>query len=318
MAQSFVGSNNINLLAPRGQFGTRLQVSRPDGTRPGWQCGDGWHLALPMPACVRLSTSTRCGRQKPGPGLPRELPHTRAACACREARTQPALDTSTPCWRGAPAPSSTRQTTSCSPTCPTMARAWSHAGALLRTASRLCIPCNHPAGALRGPVQQLSKRGQRTQHRICRHRAAALPLMGASPASSTSMSAQVHACHPPGAGQRRGGHRHRLVHLHPQLQPCRHLRQHAGPAGRAATRAHAGKLHLDWCPPWLAATLPAGGLCTGIGCTSRCWSCCKQHLSAQLPQACQAQHLLCCSPGTAASTGLWWRSPPRRPGAPTP
>ena len=26
MAQSFVGSNNINLLAPKGQFGTRLQV----------------------------------------------------------------------------------------------------------------------------------------------------------------------------------------------------------------------------------------------------------------------------------------------------
>ena len=29
MAQSFVGSNNINLLAPKGQFGTRLQVGQP-------------------------------------------------------------------------------------------------------------------------------------------------------------------------------------------------------------------------------------------------------------------------------------------------
>jgi DNA topoisomerase-2 len=26
MAQNFVGSNNINMLEPRGQFGTRLQV----------------------------------------------------------------------------------------------------------------------------------------------------------------------------------------------------------------------------------------------------------------------------------------------------
>lgn len=27
MAQDFVGSNNINLLRPNGQFGTRLEVS---------------------------------------------------------------------------------------------------------------------------------------------------------------------------------------------------------------------------------------------------------------------------------------------------
>ena len=37
MAQGFVGSNNINLLAPKGQFGTRLQA-RPPWCPPAASC----------------------------------------------------------------------------------------------------------------------------------------------------------------------------------------------------------------------------------------------------------------------------------------
>jgi DNA gyrase/topoisomerase IV subunit A len=33
LAQNFVGSNNINLLDPNGQFGTRLAVSRSSAIR---------------------------------------------------------------------------------------------------------------------------------------------------------------------------------------------------------------------------------------------------------------------------------------------
>ena len=48
MAQSFVGSNNINLLAPKGQFGTRLQVGQPAGS-PWLSAHSLLHLGLMLP-----------------------------------------------------------------------------------------------------------------------------------------------------------------------------------------------------------------------------------------------------------------------------
>ena len=142
MAQSFVGSNNINLLAPKGQFGTRLQV-RPHkpqasaGSNPA-SCsapfvvyqlkrhkGGGTMSACGLAVAVqcmqqhlrepRLWSNTDACTRPSLKQAPLCSPDTISAepAACREARMPPALDTSTPCWRRARGPCSTRRTTSC-------------------------------------------------------------------------------------------------------------------------------------------------------------------------------------------------------------
>lgn len=102
LAQDFVGSNNINLLVPSGQFGTRLQVIF-------CQCGFGQRHCLlglsqysivPGLGCVLyqdLALAARTGAAKRRPRTyifapTDDLYH-------RVARMRPAPVTSTPAWR---------------------------------------------------------------------------------------------------------------------------------------------------------------------------------------------------------------------------
>jgi DNA topoisomerase-2 len=59
MAQTFVGSNNLPLLFPSGQFGTRLDGGK-DAASPRYVCGLKVLLhSLPLQIYTRLSEVTR-------------------------------------------------------------------------------------------------------------------------------------------------------------------------------------------------------------------------------------------------------------------
>jgi hypothetical protein len=64
LAQDFVGSNNINLLVPSGQFGTRLQASRPPGA---FVCAVEVEEACAL--CARWRGGWEWGRGRVGGGL---------------------------------------------------------------------------------------------------------------------------------------------------------------------------------------------------------------------------------------------------------
>jgi hypothetical protein len=88
LAQDYVGSNNVNLLTPAGQYGTRHEVCRRCRLLGACHHFDRWlTVAFPHP------------------------PFDRAE------RTMPRLVTSSPTSRASTGPSSTRPTTPCSTTC---------------------------------------------------------------------------------------------------------------------------------------------------------------------------------------------------------